>query len=469
MSNIEKQPYSSDKEVQHIVSDKTPVVDFEEKIVTLPSVDDTIDKTLPYSQEKQDKLARIEKEKQDRLTRLEDVYAQREKKIRLCEISGDKKNFLQTMHSRYGLLPEDLSDVGNELVNFNRLPDYKYDIVSGSTEEKWVEFDNKKRCAFVKRVRGEYVVTGRKKGDPGYSGNIDEKGNPRICRFREDREAGTYFIGERFAKIFADMFDFGDYVPDIVITRDAENQIISRSEWKSKAKTIIREGNFAYLRDLPPDDLQGIEIAILHGLLCDSDKGQHLGNMLLEPDSKDPTKKKLFSIDHALVLADPEQQLTIFDEDVRSKILDKIKVDVKGEPIHANFSSLFLQKFRGAEIPEKTMKKLRKMSIMLDAKNIYNKPEQKQIERFSNAMNEDFDYMDFLRKYVQALIETGKVLNYNDLAGYRDPKKLSDAESGINVPKTIEETLDFYVFREYFPKYMKEVKKNILEKIKEKV
>ena len=107
---------------------------------------------------------------------------------------------------------------------------------------------------------------------------------------------------------------------------------------------------------------------------------------------------------------------------------------------------MFLQKMRGHDIPEKTLQKLKRLRDILDEGNELYQEEREQLERFMKAMNPAYDHLEFNRKYVDALLQTKKVLSYNDLLLYKDPEYTGK----IMPTDSVETKMEQYLFADEF-------------------
>ena len=62
------------------------------------------------------------------------------------------------------------------------------------------------------------------------------------------------------------------------------------------------------------------------------------------------------------------------------------------------------------------------------------------------AMNPAYDHLEFNRKYVDALLQTKKVLSYNDLLLYKDPEYTGK----IMPTDSVETKMEQYLFADEF-------------------
>ena len=399
----------------------------------------SFEKTTPYPPDRK-----------ERYHKRSEIVAKVEEK-RLPSVENITK-MQEVMFEKFGLLPEDLCEPGSEeekLIMKHAVRERDEDLLVGAIRGKYVEtFDDGTR-ALVKTVDSDYQIAGMKKGDLWHAEN-DPGGRVRLRIFRENVEPGTYLIRERFARIFATMTGFSHLTEPNAFSPDRDGKISLKTKWNEEATVVSRTESYDFFQNFDMENTNQtsdlIEAAIFHGLLSDSDKGQHTGNILAKRQPGSKKLKTLKSIDHSLVLTEPWQHLTDLPNKLKTHVVNKLGNDKFGEPVKGNFHSMFLQKMRGHDIPEKTLQKLKRLRDILDEGNELYQEEREQLERFMKAMNPAYDHLEFNRKYVDALLQTKKVLSYNDLLLYKDPEYTGK----IMPTDSVETKMEQYLFADEF-------------------
>ena len=366
----------------------------------------------------------------------------------------------------FGLTPEDCCDGVDEVALAEKRPEKSEPLDRGASRGKRKDTYSDGTCSLTKPHGSEFTILGMHYSDPGGPGrtepiriNPDEQGGVRVMKFRVGIEPGSNFIRERFALVFAKMAGMEDFVPPVVITYDNNGDVGSRTLWRQDMESVVAQEGLQLFHDIheanPEEAQELVDLAILHLLLNDADHSRNTGNFLKKPGEDRP----ILSIDHALIGAAPENIIYTPDVDNhgrRQRVQSLVGPDRFGQEIPVNQSSIFLQKLHGISLTEGTLRKLEHLNEMLNKENNEFVHEREQLERFIIALvpqekMEWYNWSDWMRQVIQALLRKKTLLSYEDLRTYEDPEQILLPPS-----RNVEELKERYPFGKFFPRFMRE-------------